>query len=157
MAIHGSCLCGGVTFEFDRADGPFEICHCSRCRKVSGAIGLPEITVKKEHFRLLSGAELIQSWSAPILYSPPPYTVTFCSRCGSPVPFATEDAEELGIPAGLLDGDPGVKPDKHIYVEHTPAWDAITDDLPTFTRTEIHKHRTGQDWPHQTDSEKDSQ
>jgi hypothetical protein len=31
--IRGSCLCGGVTFEIERAVGPFELCHCSRCRK----------------------------------------------------------------------------------------------------------------------------
>jgi hypothetical protein len=36
--IKGSCLCGGVRFELDRAAGPFEICHCNRCRKVSGSV-----------------------------------------------------------------------------------------------------------------------
>ena len=49
--------------------------------------------------------------------------------------------------AGLLDDDPGIKPDKHIFVEHTPAWDDISDDLPRFTRDEIYKHRTGKNWP----------
>ena len=35
MAIRGSCLCGGVRFEIDRACGPAEFCHCNRCRKLS--------------------------------------------------------------------------------------------------------------------------
>jgi hypothetical protein len=35
--MRGSCLCGGVRFEVDRAVGPFELCHCSRCRKASGS------------------------------------------------------------------------------------------------------------------------
>jgi hypothetical protein len=38
MAIRGSCLCGGVTFEIDRACGPAEFCHCNRCRKLSAAL-----------------------------------------------------------------------------------------------------------------------
>jgi len=35
--IRGSCLCGGVKFEITRAVGPFELCHCARCRKASGS------------------------------------------------------------------------------------------------------------------------
>jgi hypothetical protein len=35
--FHGSCLCGGVRFEIERFVGPFELCHCTRCRKVSGS------------------------------------------------------------------------------------------------------------------------
>ena len=35
--IRGSCLCGSVKFEIERAAGPFELCHCARCRKVSGS------------------------------------------------------------------------------------------------------------------------
>ena len=40
MAIRGSCLCGAVTFEIDRACGPVEYCHCNRCRKMSGSSAL---------------------------------------------------------------------------------------------------------------------
>jgi hypothetical protein len=42
---------------------------------------------------------------------------------------------------GLLDDDPGLKPDKHIYVEHRAWWHTITDDLPQFTASEIALHR----------------
>ena len=36
----------------------------------------------------------------------------------------------LEIPAGLLDDDPGMKPDKHIFIEVKSPWYEITDDLP---------------------------
>ena len=39
--IRGSCLCGGVKFEITRATGPFELCHCSRCRKANGPPSSP--------------------------------------------------------------------------------------------------------------------
>ena len=29
--------------------------------------------------------------------------------------------------AGLLDGDPGVAPDQHIFVDYAASWDEITD------------------------------
>ena len=55
MAIKGSCLCGSVTFEIDRAVGPFEICHCNRCRKVSGSQNISAVGVNTADFRMLSG------------------------------------------------------------------------------------------------------
>jgi hypothetical protein len=36
----------------------------------------------------------------------------------------------LEIPAGLLDDDPGMKPDKHIFIEVKSPWFEIADDLP---------------------------
>ena len=48
MAISGSCLCGGVRFEIEKAVGPVEICHCNRCRKTTGSASLPAIGVMTE-------------------------------------------------------------------------------------------------------------
>jgi len=128
--IRGSCLCGGVRFEIDRAVGPFELCHCSRCRKATGSAFVAGLGVRAADFRLLSGAELIRSFEAPILRRPPAYRVSFCGRCGSPVPDPPPEADWLEIPAGLLDDDPRVTPDRHILVEYLPPWDAIHDSLP---------------------------
>ena len=147
MAIRGSCLCGGVRFEIDKATGPFEICHCQRCRKSSGAAGMPGVAVKTADYRFLNGHELDSTYAAPILYQPPPYHATFCQRCGSPVPEPNPQGETMEIAAGLFDDDLGIRPDKHIFVEHTPDWDAITDDLPQFTLRQIYAHRTGNALP----------
>ena len=147
MAIRGSCLCNGVTFEIDRAIGPAEFCHCNRCRKVSGSTALLTIRAKSEDYRLLSGRELVRSYAAPVLYKPPPYQSTFCSNCGSPVPEASPQGEFIEIPAGVFDEDPGIRPDKHIFVEFMPRWDVLRDDLPAYTRAGIYKLRTGYDLP----------
>ena len=102
MAIRGSCLCGGVVFEIDRAIGPAEFCHCNRCRKVSGSNALLVVRVKAEDYRVLSGRELVRSYAAPVLRNPPPYQSTFCSNCGSPVPEPSPQGEFVEIPAGTL-------------------------------------------------------
>jgi hypothetical protein len=47
------------------------------------------------------------------------------------------------IPAGALDDDPRIGPDKHIYVEFKAPWDRITDDLPQMTKKEIQASRKG--------------
>lgn len=147
MAIRGSCLCGGVTFEIDRAVGPAEFCHCSRCRKVSGSNALLAVGVRTEDYRFLSGRELVKTYDAPILHGPPPYQSCFCSNCGSPVPVPEPEGDWFEIPAGALDDDPGIKPDKHIFVELMPAWDRITDGLPGYTFRELYRLRTGEDMP----------
>jgi len=135
--IHGSCLCGGVQFEIARAVGPFELCHCSRCRKSSGSAFVAGLGVRVEDFRLIAGAELITTFDAPILHSPPPYRVAFCSRCGSPVPDPPEGATWFEIPVGVLDDDPGVRPDKHIMIDFKSAWFEITDSLPQLTGKQL--------------------
>lgn len=147
MAIRGTCLCGGVRFEIDRAVGPFEICHCHRCRKVTGGAGLPAVTVRTADFHFLEGHDLVEGYSAPILYRPPAYRATFCRRCGSPVPEPEPEGESMEIAAGLFDDDLGLRPDKHIFVEHVPDWDSIGDDLPRFDVRGIHEHRTGRPLP----------
>jgi hypothetical protein len=139
--IRGSCLCGGVRFEIDRAVGPFELCHCSRCRKASGSAFVAGLGVRTEDFRLLSGSELIRTYEAPILEHPPAYRVAFCSRCGSPVPTPPAGARWFEIPAGLFDDDPISRPDKHIYVDRKSSWFSMADSLPRFTKAEIIKLR----------------
>lgn len=142
--IRGACLCGGVRFEIDGAVGPFELCHCPRCRKASGSAFVAGLGVRAEDFRLLEGAELIRSYEAPIRERPPPYRVAFCSRCGSPVPDPPEEATWLEIPAGLLEGDPVLRPDKHIFVECRSPWFSITDSLPQLTKEQLARLRLGE-------------
>jgi len=88
------------------------------------------VGVRAREFRLIEGAELIATYEAPILESPPPYRLSFCRRCGSPVPNPEPGAEWFEIPAGLLDADPGHRPDRHIFVELKAPWDDIPDGVP---------------------------
>ena len=143
MPIGGSCLCGGVRFEIEKAVGPVEICHCNRCRKVSGSANLVTVGLRTEDLRFLAGEELINSYEAPILTAPPAYLSRFCSRCGSQVPPASPEDDWFEICAGLFDDDPGVRPDKHIFIELAPSWDDVPDTLPKLTIRELVKERYG--------------
>ena len=135
--IRGSCLCGGVRFEIAKAVGPFELCHCNRCRKASGSAFSAFLGVEATDYRLLAGAELIASYDAPILRAPPAYRSSFCRRCGSAVPNPDPGAEWFELPAGLLEDDPALRPDKHIFVELWPPWFEGADALPRLTSREL--------------------
>jgi hypothetical protein len=101
------------------------------------------LLVDGKDFRLVEGKDLVRIFKAPIIDAPPAYQQCFCSRCGCPVPNPTHGGSWF-VPAGALDDDPKVKPDKHIYVEFKAAWDTITDNLPQMTKQQIKAYRAGQ-------------
>jgi hypothetical protein len=140
--ITGSCLCGGVQFEFTRALGPLELCHCPRCRKVSGSAFFAGLMISGEGFRLLEGQSLIRRFELPVREHPPGYATSFCGRCGSPVPDPPANAKAFELPAGLLDDDPGLTCNRHIFIEHQAPWFETTDDLPKLDRAALVKLRT---------------
>jgi len=135
--IRGSCLCGGVRFEIARMAGPFELCHCTRCRKASGSAFVPWVVASREDFRLLQGEELIRTYEAPLRDKPPPYHTSFCGRCGSPVPDPKRESRWVEVHAGVLDDDPGLRPERHILVEAKSPWFTITDQLPRLDRAAL--------------------
>lgn len=142
--ITGSCLCGAVQFELTRVVAPFELCHCHRCRKTSGSAFLAAVGARRTDFRWLRGRELVQTFSAPVTREPPPYRSCFCRLCGSPMPDPDDMSELFEVPAGVLDGELGLSPDKHIMVEHRATWFAIRDALPQLDLAALEQHRRAQ-------------
>jgi hypothetical protein len=126
--ITGGCLCGGVRFE---VTGPFlraNHCHCSRCRRHTGTAVATQARVRREHFRLLQGGELVR------VYGKGEGAVkAFCTVCGSSLFGGTwPDGPQVSIRLGAFDGDPGIRPQFHTFVDSRAPWDEITDDLPQY-------------------------
>jgi hypothetical protein len=128
--VRGSCLCGGVEFEVKLPFTDANYCHCSRCRKHSGAEAGVQARVPREQFRLLSGEELIR------VYDPEDggAVKAFCSVCGSSL-FGRRwpEGDEIAIRMGTIDGDPEIRPELHSFVASKPPWSEIPDDgLPRY-------------------------
>ncbi|MFZ0890749.1 MAG: GFA family protein [Candidatus Binataceae bacterium] len=124
--IRGSCLCGNVVFEAtDQIE--FRNCHCSRCRKARGAAYAPNLFVRPADFRWLRGEDLLVSYRLPGAQR---FGNAFCRICGSPMPRAVPMRDFIVVPAGALDGDPGVRATCHIFAGSKAPWHEITDDLP---------------------------
>ncbi|MBW3593189.1 MAG: GFA family protein [Actinobacteria bacterium] len=122
--VRGSCLCGGVRFEVTAPFRRANYCHCSRCRKHSGAGALVQGRVAREAFRLLSGEELIR------VFRPDDGAVkAFCSVCGSSLFGAWwPEGDEVSIRLGALDDDPGIRPQYRSFTGSRAAWEEIPDD-----------------------------
>ena len=57
----------------------------------------------------------------------------FCKICGSPVLTKfVEHPDIFGLPLGLLDDDPSIKPEFHVFVASKAPWHEITDSLPQY-------------------------
>jgi hypothetical protein len=95
------------------------------------------LAVRREGFRYLAGAELVRRFELPVRDEPPPYSRVFCGRCGCVVPEPEPAEEVFEIAAGLLDDDPGARPERHIMVEFKAAWDDVRDGLPQYDLADL--------------------
>jgi len=128
----GSCLCGAVTFEIVGKTTEIGMCHCSKCRKVSGVASNANLMVGRDGLRWLSGEDALLKFSLPDGWGP-----WRCQVCGSPVPQLHPGGGAYWVPAGLLDDDPGVPIAAHIWVDSRAPW----DEIPAVGR----RHREGFD------------
>lgn len=97
------------------------------CRKANGAAFGSLLHADADKFRWISGVELITTYR-----SSPKNVREFCSVCGSNMPVIEEKFNEVNIPAGTLDSDPGVKPIVHVFVGSKASWHDITDAIEQF-------------------------
>lgn len=129
MSIKGSCLCGGIKYEVDGPLGRVVNCHCSICRKATGAAFRTRAKVMTAAFHWSQGEELISRYD-----SSPAETRTFCRICGATLPtFFRDRPDEIGLPLGTLDDDPGTRPSAHVWVDSKAPWWEITDTLPQYS------------------------
>lgn len=126
--LHGSCLCGTVTYQASPPFQHFIHCHCSRCRKSSGTGHATNLVVDPNQFRWTSGEDAINRYQLPEAET---FGKWFCSHCGSAVPRESRGGTIIVIPAGTLDDDPQVKPTDRIFWSSRAAWSCDGNDLPT--------------------------
>jgi hypothetical protein len=125
ITLHGNCLCGTVTYQ---ATGPFNMmvhCHCSMCRKHHGAAFATFVGAPLMGFKWLNGEDQVIAYA-----SSEKGRRLFCRHCGSVTPTLATEMDLALLPAGNLQGDPGVRPQSHVFVGSKAPWYTITDDLP---------------------------
>jgi hypothetical protein len=128
--VRGGCLCGGVRYEVTAPFLRANHCHCSRCRKHTGAAASAQGRVPFAAFRLINGGELVA------VFRPPGggMSKAFCRTCGSSLFGGSwPEGPEVSIRLGTLDDDPGIAPQFHNYVADAPRWLPVPDDgLPRY-------------------------
>ena len=116
--MKGKCLCGNVKFEISEKIRNFYQCHCSLCRKATGASANTATFVQGNAFRWISGQSDIKSYKKPS-----GYRSDFCSVCGSLVPNSLRDSGMVWVPAGLLNEPVASKVSVHLHIESAAIWE----------------------------------
>jgi hypothetical protein len=128
--VRGGCLCGGARYEVELPFSDANYCHCSHCRKHSGAEASGQARVPREQFTLVSGEDLIS------VYEPEDGAVrAFCSVYGSSLFGRTwPHGDVIAIRMGTLDDDPEIRPEVRTFVDSRAPWAELPDDgLPRYS------------------------
>jgi hypothetical protein len=115
--LTGRCACGAVRFE---VTAPFETaghCHCHRCQRRSGALWSTNAFVRPDGFRVTEGEDKVHTWY-PENGSPK----SFCTECGGHVFGGRAEGPYRVVRLGALEGDPGIEPQWHAWLESAPDW-----------------------------------
>ena len=123
--LTGGCNCGGVRFEVEEtALLGAGSCHCTRCQRRTGTAAAITAATEPGSVRVTQGEELIRSWKPD-----DGFPKLFCGECGSALFSRPPDSPDpRGVRLGTLDGDPGIRPTYHQYVDYAAPWEPIPDD-----------------------------
>jgi hypothetical protein len=127
--VKGGCLCGKVRYTVTGPFSAFHICHCSQCRRSTGSAHASNIFTTADRLEWLSGEDQITGF---IPDEPDVISKSFCSYCGSLVPYISAKSGKLIIPAGSLSEDPGIRPDDNIFWGDRADWYDTVSQTPKF-------------------------
>jgi hypothetical protein len=126
-SISGNCACGAVEFEVQDEFIYAGYCHCSICRKSSGASGTAIGGLLKGNLSVLEGLEHIKRFqrSQDTISS-------FCGICGSTLFGEKPAINMIHVRYGALNSSPTLLPQALMHVSSKADWYEITDTLPQF-------------------------
>lgn len=126
--IVGSCLCGGVRYEYLGEIDEISMCHCSQCRKAQGSAFVAVAPISSAQFKLTSGEDLLKEYRAV-----PNKARVFCSRCGSPIYSARDDLPDTKrLRLGTVETPLRCANRYHIYAASKASWHDIADAFPQY-------------------------
>jgi hypothetical protein len=122
--LAGSCLCGAVHYAVPDAFLYSANCHCSVCRRQTGAAFKPFAGIEREKLRITAGDDMLMKFGGEAAHD------VRCKRCGSYLYSVVREAKFVHVALGTLADAPTIRPSKHMFVGSKAPWFTITDDLP---------------------------
>jgi hypothetical protein len=123
--LRGTCLCEAVEYEVEDAFRYALNCHCSRCRRTTGAAYKPLAGIETDKLRVVRGED------KTMLYGDADATHdVHCGVCGSMLFSVVRDGQYVHVAMGTLVDTPSIRPTQHIFVGSKAPWHDITDGLP---------------------------
>ncbi len=125
--LKGSCLCGEVKIELPDRFEYVGSCHCSECRKSSGAANATAGGIDGSLLKIVAGEASITTYRKSENTE-----ICFCRNCGSTLFTRKLKTGKCNIRLGILDDTPIQKPAFHIFTGSKALWEEICDELPQF-------------------------
>lgn len=123
--LRGSCLCGVVHYTVDDDFRYALNCHCSQCRRATGAAFKSFAGIERGRLALTAGhGDLL------IVGDEAQNHDVRCGKCGSLLYSVVRDGAYVHVTLGTLLDTPAIRPGAHIFVGSKAPWFTITDDLP---------------------------
>ena len=126
--ITGSCLCGGVQYEYHGTISELVICHCNQCKRAQGTAFATNAPVESSLLKLTKGEALLK-----VYFSNPKKQRVFCCECGSPI-YSTH-VEKPGIyrlRAGTITSTLERTPDYQQFCESKTHWVDLDETIPGY-------------------------
>jgi hypothetical protein len=126
--LTGGCLCGAVRYRLDAAPFDAGYCHCTLCRRSSGAPVLAFATVPRALFMVTSGeprrrrsSSFGERW--------------FCRDCGTQLAMLVDhQPETIDFTIASLDTPELVRPSFHLFFSEHIRWFNPSDTFPRHER-----------------------
>jgi len=123
--LTGGCFCGRVRYETDAPPDNETNCHCSICRRTTGAPFVAWFSVPRSRFRISGAPTRFRSTAKG--------TRSFCPQCGTQLTFELDGAgDEIDVTTSSLDHPNLVPPVDHTRTASRLAWIKLADGLPEF-------------------------
>ena len=127
--LDGGCYCGFVRYRVEGTPVHETLCHCSSCRRASGAPMVAWFSVPIEGYRVVSGE--------PVSFrSSRRATRSFCPRCGTPLTYQADAfPDEIDVTTCSLDVPERVPPRDHTRTSAKLPRVELDPRLPAFPET----------------------
>lgn len=137
IALTGKCLCQKVSFTIAEAKPHIDACHCSTCRKWSGA---PLLSLGCDAGVNFSGEDNIK-----IFNSSDWAERGFCSNCGTHLFYKLKGTTHYAIPVGLVDDLENADFTTQIFIEEKPSYYDFANKTKMMTGEEVFAEFLGED------------
>ncbi|CAN7309088.1 GFA family protein [Pararhizobium sp. LjRoot255] len=123
----GKCMCGAVEYAVGDAFEYSMNCHCSNCRRTTGAAFKPFAGIGRDKLRLVTGEDALLIYG-----NGDDAHDVHCGTCGSLLYSVVRDGDYVHVAMGTLVDAPTIRPTGHIFVGSKAPWYDITDNLPQY-------------------------
>jgi hypothetical protein len=132
----GKCQCGAVRYAVADTFVYATNCHCSACRRATGAAFKPFAGIERDKLRVTNGDDNL------MIVGDENGNDTRCKVCGSLLYSVAREGSFVHVAMGTLIDDPTIRPTSHIFVGSKARWFTITDELPQYEEHVVIAGRT---------------